>query len=215
MNWWRTFEFLLTAADQPYRFCTCTTAFCRFSPIEPFESLKSFEKSTIWALIFAASKSFVFIYLIGRRLKSRRLLPYRRRTNAPQFPECRCNRSVSYPTGVRHGVQKRIAVSLVRNVSEFGFESLKRVSSTPRLSGSTQAGTLHNVRSPRQKCPRSNPPPSGNGGNVSSAELIHRWPTSVDGIAEATFYLWKKKYGHLWRPPKSVSSCRSARRTRA
>ena len=27
--------------------------------------------------------------------------------------------------GVRHGVQKRIAVSLVRNVSEFGFESLE------------------------------------------------------------------------------------------
>ena len=26
---------------------------------------------------------------------------------------------------VRHGVQKRIAVSLVRNVSEFGFESLE------------------------------------------------------------------------------------------
>ena len=56
----------------------------------------------------------------------------------------------------------------------------KRVSSTPRLSGSTQAGTLHNVRSPRQKCPRSNPPPSGNGGNVSSRSLVHRWPTSVD-----------------------------------
>ena len=49
MNWWRTFEFLLTAADPLYLFCTCTTAFCRFSPIEPFESLKSFEKSTIVA----------------------------------------------------------------------------------------------------------------------------------------------------------------------
>jgi transposase-like protein len=35
------------------------------------------------------------------------------------------------------------------------------------------------------------------------------------GIAEATFYLWKKKFMVTSASPKSVSSDRSARRTRA
>jgi hypothetical protein len=39
----------LTAADLLYLFCTCTQAFYRFSRIEPIESSKSFENSTIVA----------------------------------------------------------------------------------------------------------------------------------------------------------------------
>ena len=39
----------LTSLGPLYLFCTCTTAFCRFSPIEPIELSKSFEKSTIVA----------------------------------------------------------------------------------------------------------------------------------------------------------------------
>ena len=37
----------LTPADLLYLFCTCTRAFCRFSPIEPFEFSKSFENPKI------------------------------------------------------------------------------------------------------------------------------------------------------------------------
>jgi hypothetical protein len=39
----------LTPADLLSLFCTCTRAFCRFSPIEPIEFSKSFENSTIVA----------------------------------------------------------------------------------------------------------------------------------------------------------------------
>jgi hypothetical protein len=42
-------ESKLTPADLLYLFCTCTGAFHRFSPIEPFEFLKSFENSTTLA----------------------------------------------------------------------------------------------------------------------------------------------------------------------
>jgi hypothetical protein len=38
-----------TRAGPLYLFCTCTRAFCRFSPIEPIEFSKSFENSTIVA----------------------------------------------------------------------------------------------------------------------------------------------------------------------
>jgi hypothetical protein len=39
----------LTPADLLYLFCTCTAAFCRFSPIEPIEFSKSFENPPIEA----------------------------------------------------------------------------------------------------------------------------------------------------------------------
>jgi Arc/MetJ family transcription regulator len=37
----------VTRADCLYLFCTCTRAFCRFSPIEPIAFSKSFENSTM------------------------------------------------------------------------------------------------------------------------------------------------------------------------
>jgi hypothetical protein len=40
---------VLTRADSLNLFCTCTTAFYRFSPIEPIEFAKSFENSPIVA----------------------------------------------------------------------------------------------------------------------------------------------------------------------
>jgi hypothetical protein len=39
----------VTSAERLYLFCTCSTAFCRFSPIEPIAFSKSFENSPIGA----------------------------------------------------------------------------------------------------------------------------------------------------------------------